>query len=434
MAVKRPTKNCVRSTRSATLALIAMLELLLLCVSLTFSWFEQAADPYLKGEDISTAGSLMSTFVLDGTNNTVELIEHTDEGVYKGRYFELGSRAKFSPVHSDNGIDFISANELPLNTNEVHAATLTFQIKVNSVGTDCNFWFDSLELKIDNVTSFVAGQRGIQLDTVQSNNDSSMGGVVTGDSSEVSTEASSDGAAAAETSPQHETERQTDDTTESATEVITEEEVTETSAETTGDGEIVTEAVEAKPETKEPDTIVSAFYVCFSDGESSKLMSLADAESYMSDAENSLFSCKGDQETVITCTIWLDYKSTACADVPAGASVSINMVLASDWSAMKTVEFTDDTLYLDGLISQLGTDGIVVEAYHSATDTVYPATYDSENDVWRVELPQAIDEYEMRYYLNSEGHDLVASWNIYNAEDVRRVSLMDEGMYLVVDS
>ncbi len=69
MVVKRTNSKIVRCTRSAALALIAMLELLLLCVSLTFSWFEIALDPILVGDGISTAPSLLSVVNVTGSAN-----------------------------------------------------------------------------------------------------------------------------------------------------------------------------------------------------------------------------------------------------------------------------------------------------------------------------------------------------------------------------
>lgn len=432
MAAKGETKNRMRSTRSATLALVAMLELLLLCVSLTFSWFERAQDPVLFGQEIKTADALLSTYRVSPGDDTVELTQFFDGGVSK----------KFSPVLSGDGIQFTSPNGVPLSTSEIYDATLSFQFKVVSDFGDCDFWLDTLSLVVGNST-FAMDENGVHQTPNASANEETPSENVTEPSSEEETaevitseaDVDPDATEVVETEEPVIEDPEVEETTsgESSSAEADGEELPEESTEsecTETEGDIGLD--EEKADTRAPGSIADALCIVFYDsyGIPEEIMSFADL------TENKkLFSCVGGEST-ITCSVWLDYNRVQENNVvlPEGAAVEINMLIRSGMSETRTIWLKDETTQLSTMYPQILTDGYRVELVDPASGVIFPATYDEASGTWYAELPVAITSFDVRYRSKSIGRDVLATWESINGEFVHSFALMDEGVFLKSES
>lgn len=431
MAAKRETKNRTRSTRSATLALVAMLELLLLCVSLTFSWFERAQDPVLLGQEIKTADALLSTYIVSPGEGTVELTQFFDGGVPK----------KFSPVLSSDGIQFTSPKGVPLSTSEIYDATLSFQFKVVSEFGDCDFWLDTLSLVVGNST-FAIDENGVhQTPNAGANVETPSEDVTEPSSEEETTEVITseadvdpDATEVVETEEPVIEDAEVEETTSSepSSAEADGEELPEESTETEGtETEDDIGLDEEKTDTRATGSIADAFCIAFGDGDGEpEIMSFADLTK-----NKKLFSCIGGKST-ITCSVWLDYNwvQENKGVLLGGAAVEINMLIRSGMSETRTIWLKDETAQLSTMYPQMLTDGYRVELVDPASGVIFPATYDEASGTWYAELPVAITSFDVRYRSKSIGRDVLATWESINGEYVHSFALMDEGVFLKSES
>lgn len=426
MAAKRETKNRMRSTRSATLALVAMLELLLLCVSLTFSWFERAQDPVLFGQEIKTADALLSTYRVSPGDDTVELTQFFDHGVPK----------KFSPIQWDDDLQFSSPTGIPLSTSEIYGAALSFEFNVISESLNCEFWFDTLELKIGS-SVFTVDESGMQNNHASNNVEEPP--IET--SSEAYTEEETSEAeideAMTELVPTESSETEETVTEENEEEPVSEETEEEAvSEEVTDSEEPVTEEdfdnEEEEPETRDPASVASYFHIAFkAENGSPVIMSLAEAYRYFANG-TTLFSCEAGELTSIKCYVWLAYEEGVI--YPEGENFSIEMSLTNSLNITRTIWLKDETTQLSTMYPQMLTDGYRVELVDPASGVIFPATYDEASGAWYAELPVAIASFDVRYRSKSIGRDVLATWESINGEFVHSFALMDEGVFLKSES
>lgn len=436
MVVKRTNCKNVRKARSVTLALIAMLELLLLCVSLTFSWFDRAPNAPFVGRDISTAPVLYSTVVLDDATDAVNLNQFFEE---------KGAKAKFSPVYSSDGLTFFypDANGLKLTSSEIHAAALSFEFTIESA-VECDFWFES----IPEITVIGAKRGTVQVPSAEE--DPSEAPTEEDSTTEPSSEAPTF-VEPTEESTVAETTEAVEETTEttSAAEIPTGEPQEESTGSVEGtEGVDSTESVDGtedeneKPDTRGESIYDDVFYISFH-GEECQCggtvvepcvaIPLKDANKYLANnAENNvLFShLPGEKDTssVIRCSIW--YQSNNDDDSLAGAEVQIKVKIASNWGQMRTIELSDDTLTLGEMYPLVGEDGYYVEIVNSATGVAYPAVYDSETGTWIAEVPVSVKEFDVRYRSKSIDREIIATWERIDGREVCSFVLMDDGVYI----
>ena len=413
MVVKRTNRKIVRGTRSVTLAVIAMLELLLLCVSLTFSWFERALDPILVGDDIHTAPALLS------------VVEVTENGkVDLSRYFDNASKAKFSPIHSEDGINFTTARGIELNKSEIHVAALSFEFVLTS-DLAAQFWLG--ELKLNDRPMKQVEMPNVPGTEFEESGDEMSEEVTEEVTEEVPSEEITD-------------ETDSDDTGTDASEA--EEPQTEMETETNESTELNPEETETEteievdePETREPTLpdIAQALVICFNDGDGSyKRFTFAEASKYFSDGTETIFECSAGKEKTITCSIWLDYVEAQEAGVvfSGGMELVIDMTIESSLAETKTVVLTDETTMIDEMYPQMSNDGYYVELIDFVTGNVYRAEYDSELGVWRATVPASMDEFSVHYRSKGVDRDIIATWERIDGTEVHSFALYDEGVFL----
>lgn len=424
MAEKRTNRKIVRSTRSVALALIAMLELLLLLVSLTFSWFERALDPILVGEKISTAPALYSTVYVDASGTTVELSE----------FFEKkGSKTKFSPVHSEDGLNFTSPEGVPMNSGEIHAAALSFQFQI-AASADYEFWFESLPVLT--VNGIPAEQREILWQPSIDEDEQTEEATDEMSTEEASSESISEEAETENLSP--EGTEMTGAATEATAETEISSEIVQQEESTTVDS-----IEEEKPETRGPSSYLDVFYIAFHDEscqnngmcmETCAVMSFAEAEEYLlgNSMNNKLFTHaageNGEKTTLISCSIW--YQPTDSNALPEGATVAINLQLTNGYGETRTIRLADETTMLSDLYPQMGADGYYVELVDTATGRAYEAVYDSESDTWIAEIPLTVEEFDVHYRSKGIEQEIIATWDRIDGREVHSFALMDEGVFL----
>lgn len=184
---KHFAKNEKRNIKSIVLAVVAMIELLLLSVTMSFSWFEGTTalkittdfDNLPAYENLSpalkTASGLKSSFTVgEGKDYQVSSVDGELEITDLNQYFEQQANAKFSPVSSYNGETFyalmdgtISDGTVPdsyddylagittededkklkfreLSNEEKNSSVVYFQFKVTATTGDTSFWLKEL--------------------------------------------------------------------------------------------------------------------------------------------------------------------------------------------------------------------------------------------------------------------------------------------------
>lgn len=157
--------------KNVILAIVAMIELLLLSTTMTFSWFEGTTALRITTDNenhspLKTAKGLNSSYTVGGESskysNTAELNE----------YIEMQANAKFSPVSSYNGEDFFALMDgtatdgkapdsyddylsgitaadstlkfRQLSNEEKNSSLVYFQFQVNAEVCDTTFWLKKL--------------------------------------------------------------------------------------------------------------------------------------------------------------------------------------------------------------------------------------------------------------------------------------------------
>ncbi len=160
-----------RKAKNVILAIVAMIELLLLSTTMTFSWFEGTTALRITTDNenyspLKTSKGLNSSYTVGGESskysNTAELNE----------YIEMQANAKFSPVSSYNGEDFyalmdgtnadgtvpdsyddylkgVTATDSTLkfrqlSNEEKNSSLVYFQFQVNAEVCDTTFWLKEL--------------------------------------------------------------------------------------------------------------------------------------------------------------------------------------------------------------------------------------------------------------------------------------------------
>lgn len=447
MAQNRTNRNMIYGKRSVPLSIIAMIELLLLSISLTFSWFEPPVNPALYGDDIYTYPVLLSTvnMTVDGV---ADLNKHFDyramieDDDLKDSLPDI-NKTKFSPVESSDGLYFTSPNGLVLNSSEIHATALSFQFTINSA-IACDFWFKSLPVIVVGETRGVLQEPSFENDPSEDQFDSEDTSEPASD--EPTSEEATEESTITETT---ETEEVATDTTEENTEETNTDTTTETDTFVEETQEEYTESVESteveeeNPATRGQSSYYDVFYIsfhgedCMCDGvlrSPCVAIPLSEASSYLvNNVDNmKLFSHvpgeNGDNATVITCSIW--YQPTESNHLPYGTDVAINVQIASNYGQTRTIHLTDETTTLNELYPLMGADGYYVELVDTATGAVYPAVYDIESGIWCAEIPVTVEEFDVLYRSKGIEREIIATWESIDGREVHSFALMDEGVFI----
>ena len=115
-------KSSYKKTRSIILSVVAALELLLLFMSMTFSWFEGLTSLEMKGSNIKTAAGINSHVTLGETkldsNGDIIDGENFNDIIDLTEFFDTQKEVRLSPVSSTDGKNFYAAyNGIPTNSN-----------------------------------------------------------------------------------------------------------------------------------------------------------------------------------------------------------------------------------------------------------------------------------------------------------------------------
>lgn len=120
------TEKTKKRTKSIVLSIVALLELVLLVTSVTFSWFEGLTALEIKGETLKTAAALKSHIEL-GENKTTEDKTYSDI-IDLTKFFDAQKEVRLSPVSSSDAVNFYAPYDgVPIRSNytSLHYRKLT---------------------------------------------------------------------------------------------------------------------------------------------------------------------------------------------------------------------------------------------------------------------------------------------------------------------
>ncbi len=120
------TEKTKKRTKSIVLSIVALLELVLLVTSVTFSWFEGLTALEIKGENFKTAAALNSHIEL-GENKTTTDKTYSDI-IDLTKFFDAQKEVRLSPVSSSDAVNFYAAYDgVPEKSNykSLHYRKLT---------------------------------------------------------------------------------------------------------------------------------------------------------------------------------------------------------------------------------------------------------------------------------------------------------------------
>lgn len=136
-AVKEKTK---KRTKSIALSVVALLELLLLVTSVTFSWFEGLTSLELKGEKFKTA-SVLNSHIEVGENTSNSDSAYT-KVINLSSFFDAQKEVRLSPVSSSDAVNFYASYSgtpgaegtkyRKLTKEDINANIIQFQFNISS--------------------------------------------------------------------------------------------------------------------------------------------------------------------------------------------------------------------------------------------------------------------------------------------------------------
>ncbi len=138
----KKVNNKAKKTRSIILSIVAVLELLLLLTSMTFSWFEGLTSLEMFGENIRTAPELKSHAMLGEYTTLDDNGNKIDDIIDLTKFFDAQRDVRLSPVSSADGKNFFAAYEgepgaentkyRKLAPEDINANIITFEFNLSS--------------------------------------------------------------------------------------------------------------------------------------------------------------------------------------------------------------------------------------------------------------------------------------------------------------
>ena len=150
-----------KRTRSIILSVVAVLEIVLLFMSITFSWFEGLTSLEITGENIKTGGSVNNYVTLGETkrdsNGDIIDGENFNDIIDLTSYFQTQQSVRLSPVSSADGLNFYApCDGVPTMANyktlhyrklgpeDMNAQVISFEFKISSPEGPCDIYLTEI--------------------------------------------------------------------------------------------------------------------------------------------------------------------------------------------------------------------------------------------------------------------------------------------------
>ena len=360
----RKKTNVSMRKKSIILSVITLLELALLMVTITFSWFEAMTSLELVGENLNTWAGVKSKFLVgEGSDNygaTADLNE----------YFDNQANAKFSPVTSFDGENFYalyggeasdynsyltgvrngSLKFRKLTGEEKNSSFVYFSFQVTADSSDTSFWFKSMPTVKINGTALDNNENPfrIRIDDGTKQTSSTEGNLI------ITTK---------ETWPNtgYSTTAQQDN-------MLAVKELNESNG----------GVLKSKTETLGNMAIERVF-------DSSK-------DSPNKNGEKVLFTVPKGQTKTITVAIWLEALDQSYSEtlIPPGANVDLSIEFCSSWDVMDTMTVRDATAeqWLGDHTDKL----MVVTNSENTTNNVPKYTLEYKDGAWTGQVPRGVQK------------------------------------------
>ncbi len=365
---------------SIILSVIALIEIILLMTSVTFSWFEGLTSLQMEGKNVPTAAPLKSEFIVgEGKNyeSTAQL----------NQFFEAQANAKFTPVSSFDGEHFYALYEGSANSyanyltgttgktlkfrelteEEINSNILYFQFKVSSPDADTSFWFKSMPtFKINGTTTLSENSNPfrIRIDDGTGKTSSNEGNLIL-------------------------TSRTTWPTGYYSSAVNQSNMLALEGINTDGTGDL-----------KDAADTLGNFAI-------DKVFSRTSTRN--NNGEQVLFTVPKGQTKTITVAIWLEAFDQAYNEnlIPPGATVDINMDFCSSWDVMDTITFRDYTAkqWVDSVNEDESNASQILGVVNLDSPTNYWYTgfkYNATTHQWTGEIPRAVQNIKFSWQTSGD--------------------------------
>lgn len=131
------TEKNKKRTKSIVLSIVALMELILLVTSMTFSWFEPLSSLELEGHDFQTASVLNSHIEVGENKSTSSEDDVYSEVIDLNNFFDIQKQVRLSPVSSTDAKNFYASydnnNTLDNVTDDKFRKLTTAEINSNLI-------------------------------------------------------------------------------------------------------------------------------------------------------------------------------------------------------------------------------------------------------------------------------------------------------------
>ena len=155
------TKKVKKRTKSIVLSIVALLELLLVVTSVTFSWFEGLTSFEIKGEQFKTADILNSHAEI-GENDSATDTTYS-EAIDLTTFFDAQKEVRLSPVSSADAVNFYAPYEgqpgktgtkyRKLTQADINSNIIQFEFEISAPDGNTDFYLTQ-DLPIVNIDGF----------------------------------------------------------------------------------------------------------------------------------------------------------------------------------------------------------------------------------------------------------------------------------------
>ncbi|MBE6737610.1 MAG: hypothetical protein E7566_03010 [Ruminococcaceae bacterium] len=383
-------KNTKR-TKSIVLSIVALMELILLVTSMTFSWFEPLSSLELEGYDFQTA-SVLNSHIEVGENSSSKDTTYNNV-IDLTTFFDTQKEVRFSPVSSADAKNFYAVYDnnntssnieddkyRKLNKDDVNSNIIQFSFNISAPHGATDFYFTEA-LPIVNT----------DWENTYENRESSPFRF-----------AFSDG---------------------------TNTFIFRNSTEMNTGSELANNNQSAVASLNDDDTAVTATgtlsrpqeYAYYTDH--STLVSAPDSDGWGTDTSiKPLFHLQKGETKTITVSVWLEALDYECINnteyMPvAGQEISFDIKLCSSWSINRTITVYDYTAeqWIKDVDANRPTSLFVRNADGNSDNRLYEFTYDANNHKWTGNIPIALQNCEFLWGKVDTNNKLTETWATFNA-------------------
>ncbi len=356
---------------SIILSVVALIEVILMLVSMSFAWFEGLTSLEMEGKNIPTASELKSEFIVG------EGPDYEDTTAKLEQFFEAQANAKFSPVSSFDGEHFYAlyegnasyysdyANNLnslkfrELAREDINSNLVYFQFKVTAKDADVDFWLKEMpKIYINDSNTSLSDANNpfrFRIDDGTGKTASNEGNLI------LTTKSSNSGL--------------------KAVNAINANDVGTLSTGTLGN---------------------PAIYKVFNRTNNTN-----------KNGQQVLFSVEKGETKTITVAIWLEALDPAFIkeNIPLGAKVKLDIKFCSSWDVVDEITFRDYTSMQ--WINNTNNKVLGAVNLDSQKDMQYwysGFTYDATNHVWKCQIPRAVQKLKFIWQTKDDANDTTNNW------------------------